>query len=294
MGPTRRRLLAYGLSTAVVGGLVYVGFVYEAEPDPMQLLSSLDIQIRLAGGMPEKDKDGVVVEIRAQMLRDVRRDLERVEMGLPNSAQVREYRAFLSYLEGDTRGSAEHYRVARGMDGCSEVLWGSLVINEVRMLRLAGDLDRALEVLVSNRDRLQKDVLGQADLHQARILDRLGRTEEAVRLTDEVGQRGAEFPMAAMEAGGLLETWQRMDRAEVAYLAASEADPTGHYYHARLKIRMGDVDRSMGLLELAVSASPAKVRALVNRDVQDWEVVAETKRFRTLVGPEGPASSPGR
>ena len=85
-----------------------------------------------------------------------------------------------------------------------------------------------------------------------------------------------------------------MDRAEVAYLAASEADPTGHYYHARLKIRMGDVDRSMGLLELAVSASPFKVRALANRDAQDWEVVAETKRFRTLVGPEGPASSPGR
>lgn len=294
MGPTRKRLTAYGLSAAVVGGLVYAGFVYEAEPDAMTLLSSVDIQIRLASGMPEKDEDGEVVEIRAKMLREIRRDLDRVEKQLPNSAQVAEYRAFLAYVEGDARVAAELYRAARELDGCSQDLWDSLVINEVRMLRLVGDLDTALAVLVSNRDRLQSEVLGTADLHQARILDGMGRTEEAVLLTDGVGQRGAEYPMAAMEAGGMLEAWRKMDRAEAAYLAASRGDPTGHYYHARLKVRMGDVDRSMGLLELAVSAAPSKVRALVDRDAQDWEVVAGTRRFRTLMSPEGSASTPGR
>ena len=290
MQAARKRVLIYSLSALLTGGLLYVGFLYEAEADSMTLLSSVDIQIRLVSGMPEKDQQGNAIQSRVQMLRDIRTNLKLVEARLPDFAPAREYRAFLTYLEGDYRGAADHYRTARGMDECSEEMWDSLVINEARMLRLAGDLERALQVLTDSMDRLQGATRGVAGLNQARILEKMGRTEQAVEIADGVGRRGAEDPMAAMEAGRLLEDWHRIDEAEAAYRAASEGDLVGNYYRARLKVRIGDVDRSMRLLELAVSAAPSRVRKLVARDSQDWEVVAGDKRFASLVGSEAPAS----
>ena len=294
MGPMRKRFLAYGFSAVLTGGLAYLGFFYEADADPLTLLSSIDIQIRLAGAMSETDREGRPVEIRIQMLAEVRSNLDRVEAQLPNFAPAREYRAFLSFLDADYLGAAGHYRAIRGMEECSEQLWDSSVFNEVRMLRLAGEPERALEVLTAHRSRLQEANSGTADLHQAQILGGLGRSEEAVKIAVRIGRRGVEDPTAAVEAGQLLEGLRRIEEADAAYRAASRGSPAANYYRARLKIRTGDVDRGMRLLELAVSATPSEVRKWVARDSKDWEAVAGSKCFRDLVGPAGPASAPGR
>jgi tetratricopeptide (TPR) repeat protein len=294
MGPTRKRVLAYGFSTLLVGGLTYVGFFYEAEADPITLLSSVDIQIRLASVMPETNREGAPLETRVRMLREVRSNLDRVEAQLPNFAPAREYRAFLTFLDGDHLAAAGHYRALRGMDECTEDLWDSSIFNEVRMLRLAGEPERALEVLMAHTNGLQESNRGTADLHQARLLGSLGRTDSAVELAIRIGRRGAEDPTAALEAGRLLEGLERIEEADAAYRAASPGKPAANYYRARLKIRIGDVDRGMRLLELAVSATPSEVHNWVARDSKDWEAVAGTKRFRDLVGAEGPASAPRR
>ena len=113
MGPTRKRVLAYGFSTLLVGGLTYLGFFYEAAADPITLLSSVDIQIRLASVMPETNREGGPLETRVRMLREVRSNLDRVEAQLPNFAPAREYRAFLAFLDGDHLAAAGHYRALR-------------------------------------------------------------------------------------------------------------------------------------------------------------------------------------
>ena len=53
-----KRAIAYSLATLVTGGLAYGGFLYEPDPDVGTLLGSIDLQVRLAYGIPAFGKDG--------------------------------------------------------------------------------------------------------------------------------------------------------------------------------------------------------------------------------------------
>ncbi|MEM7204854.1 MAG: hypothetical protein AAF628_31655 [Planctomycetota bacterium] len=139
MNPLAKRLLSYGAATALTGGMIYAGFVYQADPDLLTMVSSVDVQLRMASVMPEREKDGTLVQERADLLKSARTFLDRIERVEPDYPPAYEYRAFLAYLEKDYAGAAGHYATLRGLEGCSDELREHSVVNQVKMLKMAGD-----------------------------------------------------------------------------------------------------------------------------------------------------------
>jgi hypothetical protein len=133
-----KRALIYGASAAVLAGLVYGGFVYRARPDFMTLAGSIEVQLQCASALPERDRNGALFTARAEMLARVAEQLVELEEMEPGNPSVREYRAFVAYLEGRYLDAASGYRGLRAMDACAPEQRDLAVINEAKMLRLAG------------------------------------------------------------------------------------------------------------------------------------------------------------
>lgn len=133
-----KRLLLYGGSAAVIAGLVYGGFVHEARPDFMTLAGSIEVQLQCASTLPPRGKDGAPFPARQELIAQVTKQLGVLEEIEPGHPTAREYRAFVAYLEGRYLDAASGYHVVRAMDGCGAEQRDLAVVNEAKMLRLAG------------------------------------------------------------------------------------------------------------------------------------------------------------
>ena len=147
MGNTSRRLVGYGATLAVASGLLYAGFVYEADADVGTLLSSAQVQLQLASQMPAEGKDGEPFAPRRDLLEEAKQILTQVEKQSPGQPVCAEYRAYVAFLEKRYPDAARLYAELRELPGCTDEMRDQSVINQVRMLRLAGKPQEARTVL---------------------------------------------------------------------------------------------------------------------------------------------------
>lgn len=291
MDDLQRRSLLYGSGAVALAGLVWAGFLYRAEPEPGTLLSSANVQLRLAAGMPERDAQGQPVPAREQLIAGAATDLRRCRAQVGDLAVLVEFEGFLLGLQGDPRGAAERYRHARTLPDCLRDQRDTLVFNEARMHVEAGDDAAALEVLRREGASLQPQYSDQRSIEEASVLRSLGRAEEAAGLLARVVAESDE-PMAWLQAGEQFARLGRRDAAEAALARAAAAIPIADYLRARLKLEAGAVDTSWELLERAAAAAPAEVRRRLREDAEVWRVVEADERFQRLAAPS--QAAPGR
>jgi len=285
-----RRIWFYGTAAVVLGGLIYGGFVYGARPGVGTLLSSADIQLRLAHGIPALDADGRPVAARCELLDQAEVNLEGAMEQAPDSPIVAEFQGFLRQLRGDWRGAAGEYRRARTLPACRPDQRDTLIFNEARALDRAGDPAAALAVFMDCGGQLQERFVLQQAIEEVGLLRQLGRGEEALQRLQRAA--ASDEPVAWLQAALGYEDLGRADLAVGLLGRAVDTIPVAQYHLARLKLLEGDVDISLKLLESAAKAVPAAVSRLVRMDEDVWQVVAEDERFRQLVAPA--TAAPGR
>ncbi len=291
MNPQLRRALLYSVATPVLAALIYGGFVYRASPDLGTLLGSANVQLRLAMGMPAKDRGGEPLAAREQLLASAARYLEQAHQLDPESPIVAEFEGFLAGQRGNPRDAAAHYRRARGLPGCTVDQRDTLVFNEARMLSSAGDDKAGLAVLTASAGSMRGEYRSQCAIERAGMMHRLGRDEDACGEIAMILQ-GNEPPLTWLQAGRLYAQMGRVAEAEAALVRASTEVPIADYDLARLKLASGDVDTSLRLLERATKAARAEVGRLLREDAAAWQAVAEDARFRALNEPD--TATPGR
>ncbi|MGE3172819.1 MAG: hypothetical protein AB7O97_09335 [Planctomycetota bacterium] len=290
MRETTRRALLYGGATPLLAAMVWAGFVYEAEPDLDTLLGAANVQMRLAYGMPERDRDGRPVPARLELIESAARNLARARLQAPESPILAEFDGFLCQLQGEPRTAAAHYRRARELPDCGPEQHDVLVFNEARMLRAAGAPKEALAVFEAQHRTLAPALSEQCCIERAELLHQLGRDDEALPLLQQAA--AGEQPMAWMQAGVLFARMGDPVRADAILGRAAEAVPIADYHRAHLKLVAGDVDTCLRLLGRAAAAVPAEVRRMVREDASAWQALDGDARFRELVEPT--SATPGR
>jgi tetratricopeptide (TPR) repeat protein len=147
MNRTQRRWWLYGSAAPVLGVLAWAGFLYKGSADVGTLLSSVEIQLRLAGGMPATDKQGRPLQARTDLIGHANVLLVELDRRMPRSAQVWEYKAFVAFLEQRFTAAAELYAQAQTFDDCDDELRAGLHRNEARMWLAGGAPERARATL---------------------------------------------------------------------------------------------------------------------------------------------------
>lgn len=287
-----QRSLLYGGAIAVLVGLGFAISNSKTDADVNTLLGSVDVQLRLAYGIPAKDKQGNELTSRTQMIVDAEKYLDTIDRIQPNMAVATEFRGFAHMLRGQYVEAAAAYGRARQCKDCTQEQGDVLAFNQARMLARAGEGEKALSVFQQNAAALDRRFGGQRAIEEAAILRSLNRRADAERSIDTVVAAAAVEPMAWLQAGREYEQLGRTEKAESAYLAASGAFPIADYHLARLKLEQGDVDKSLELLGRAVAAVPAEVRRLVREEPDAWRAVQANARFQELTVPR--AATPGR
>lgn len=295
MNETGKRIVGYGAAAVLVGGLVYGGFIRRADPDLLTMISSVDVQLRLASVMPERDRDGKPIEARERMLRESRAHLDTIDRVKPDYLPAVEFRAYLEFLEGKPLAAAALYERARGLEGCTPEVRDTLILNEAKAYHAAGRTRRAIALLEANEERWRDESVGEALLEKARMLSSLERSanaanahEAAAAAAIEAAEKGSA--RVAFSAGMLLERWGRWDAAAAAYRRAAEEDGRANYFLARLKIKRGEPDKGLALLARAARTAGRKVTAdLVDRDGDLWKAVGFEGRIDAILSSENDA-----
>lgn len=287
-----QRSLLYGGAIAVLVGLGFAISNSKTDADVNTLLGSVDVQLRLAYGIPAVDKQGNELTSRTQMIVDAEKYLDTVDRIQPDMAVATEFRGFAHMLRGQFVEAAAAYGRARQCKDCTQEQGDVLAFNQARMLARAGEGEKALSVFQQNAAALDRRFGGQRSIEEAAILRSLNRKAEAERSIDAVVAAAAVEPMAWLQAGREYEQLGRTEKAESAYLTASGNVPIADYHLARLKLEQGDVDKSLELLGRAVAAVPAEVRRLVQEEPDAWRAVQANARFQELTVPR--AATPGR
>lgn len=293
MNDTNKRVLGYGIGAVVLAGLVYVGFIHETDADPMTLLGSAEVHIKLARSIPVKDAKGNPNAVRAKLLRDARDFVVRARKQDPELYYGVEMDAFLTAEEGDFEAAARLYRRAQTADRATPETRSKDVLNEARMWRAAKKPDEALAVLTRNESRLSGNNATSSQIEKVFILRDLGRTDKAVKIATSV-VRSTQDPMALVDAGRFLESRNEFAVAKAAFEKAADVKPATNYYLARLKIRASEYDSSLDLLQRAMAVDDRWVRKMLKRDREIWQPVHDNARFKKLLKPEGEAAEPGR
>jgi tetratricopeptide (TPR) repeat protein len=292
MNQTLKRLLLYGGAFAILAGLGFAVRNCREEADVNTLLGSVDVQLRLAYGIPAVDKQGKELTSRTQMIVDAERYLDTIERIQPGMAVATEFRGFAHMLRGQFAEAAAAYGRARLCKDCTAEQGDILAFNQARMLARAGQGAQALSVFQSNASALDRRFGGQRSIEEASILRSLNRTGEAEGRIDAVVGATSVEPMAWLQAGREYEQLGRTEKAERAYATVVGTIPIADYHLARLKLQQGDVDKSLELLGRAVAAVPAEVRRLVQEEPEAWRAVQANARFQELTVPR--AATPGR
>ncbi|MCR9243383.1 MAG: hypothetical protein NXI31_00015 [bacterium] len=292
MNQTVSRALLYGGAVAALAGIGIGMAVVESEADTMTMLSSADVQLRLAYGIPATDKNGQPMPAREQMIRESIDLLERAEKATPGMAVTAEFRGFAHMLQGEFAEAAVCYARARDCDDCGDEQRDVLAFNEARMLRRAGRHEAALATFEEHAVALDSRFGAQRRIEQAAVLRETERHAEASQVLASVLADTTVEPMAWVQAGQELMLLGDTAGAETAFRQAVEQAPLADYYLAQLKLAAGEVDSAFESLERAVAGAPADVRRLVREDPDAWQRLAGDERFQELTG-HVPAS-PGR
>ena len=146
------RVGAYGVAVVLSGGLIYSGFIYESDPDLLTMVSSVEVQLRMASVMPERGEDGKVVVERVDLLSSAREFLDRIDRMQPNFPPACDYRAYLAYLDKDYGEAARLYGRVRSLRECTAEQSQQAVINQARMLRMDGEVAAAAKLLEDHQD----------------------------------------------------------------------------------------------------------------------------------------------
>lgn len=292
MNEAQGRALLYGSAMVIVVGLCAASMLYRPEPDVYTLLSSADVQLRMAYAIPAVDKQGVSLSARDEMIADAQKNLDLVEQIKPGMACTAEFRGFVHMLRGEPKQAAATYAEARRCQDCTAEQADVLTFNQARMLAEAGDIDAALQVFSVNAARLDSRFGTQRNLEEASMLRRVGRVQEAEQRVDGVVAGGAVDAMSWLQAGREYLELGKSDKAERALTSAQADVPIANYYLARLKLVAGDVDRALALLETATAAVPGDARRLLREEAEVWQGIATDVRFEQLQTPR--AATPGR
>ena len=289
MNETLGRFLLYGGAGAVLAVLGYTVAHQSEDADVLTLLSSADVQLRLAHGMPPVDKAGKPLESREDMIATAETQLVTVERLQPGMAVTAEFQGFAQMLRGRFAEAASSYARARQCGDCEAEQRDILAFNEARMLARSGKLDAALAVFAQHGKSLDARYGHQRALEEATILRQLGRQEEALTRLDTVRQDASAGPLASLQAGIEYLALGRFDTAEAVLEGLVAEVPIADYHLAQLKLQRGEVDRSLDLLERAAKAQPAEVRRRLQNEVAAWSAVAADARFLEI-SRSGPAT----
>ena len=285
------RILLYSTATLCAAALCYLGFVHEPKPDYLTDLSAARMQLGIAHAMPAVDKDGNELDARRKLVATAREQVARAASQHPDLLATREMQAFLAMVDGMHLDAARLYGEALELEGVDEEVHDSLVFNQVRCLDQGGESARGLAVLDEALADIQDKYQTEALLLRARLLARSGDRTHAVELLRDLGTRDGVVAMARVDAGEQLEGLGLLVDAEAAYALAAESEPLAHYFLSRLKVRAGDVDESLVLLEREAAAAPAEVRKRLTKDASAWRLVEADGRFQAV---QGTVASPGR
>ncbi|MHC4515297.1 MAG: hypothetical protein ACYTGW_18970 [Planctomycetota bacterium] len=295
MNSIEKRTLGYGTGLLVVGALLYLGFVHvrQVKADIDTLLGSAEMHVRLASSMPANGKDGKPLEARTDLIQQAREFLDDADAQRADYPPARELRAHLLYLEGRYADAAAIYAWLRQCESSTPEQRDLFVLNESRMRRAAGDASGAERALNAHKQEFLTRNEANSQIERAHVLVGLDRKAEAVEAIKQLAAE-TEVPMVLLSAGFFLERQGQADVADNVYRKAALAEPIAHYYRARLKVKRGQYDSGMDLLERAMCAAGSRVRGLLRQDHKIWSPCTRTKRFRDLLEPTSKSARPGR
>ncbi len=292
MNELQKRALLYGGAMIVLGGLGVAFATGRADADVMTLLSSADVQLRLAYAIPEQDTAGKELATRTEMITQAETCLATVERLQPGMAVTAEFHGFAQMLRGHWKDAAQDYRRARGCEDCTAEQGDILAFNEARMLAKAGSREQALALFEQWATAFDARFGHQRALEQAGVLRQMGRRVDAEKLLDGIARDAAAAPMASLQAGEEYVRLGHMSKAEAMFVRAAPAVPIADYCLAKLKLQQGDTDSCLQLLERVTKVQPAEVRRRLREESGAWQAVAKETRFQELCAT--PAATPGR
>ncbi len=292
MNETMTRALLYGGAVLMLGGLGAATPFVRSDVDVMTLLSSVDVQLRLAYAIPANDKQGKALSSRGDMIADAERNLQLVDKQQPGMAMTAEFRGFAQMLRGDFVAAAASYERARGCSDCQDEQRDVLAFNQARMLAQGGRPEQALAVFAQHAVALDARYGHQRRIEEANLCVQLGRAAAATQRLDLVVADPQTSPFLLLQAGlGYMTAGDRA-KAETALQRAAMVEPIADYHLGRLKSEQGLAEDALVLLERAAAARPAEVRQLLAKEAAAWSVVAATERFRSVQTPS--LAAPGR
>jgi tetratricopeptide (TPR) repeat protein len=291
MNETTRRITLYGTAALVLAGIGTAWALTSRDADVMTLLSSADVQLRLAYGIPPTDQQGKPLTDRLRIIADAEANLAIVERLQPGMATTAEFRGFAHSMRCRFAEAAACYEQARQCADVQPEQADILAFNQARMLAQGNQLEAALAVFAKHAKALDSRFGSQRLLEEAAILRRLHRTDDALQRLAVVAADAAAPPMASLQAGVEYLNLGRTDAAESLLTRASKDVPFADYHLALLKLQRGEVDSSLDLLGRAAKAQPAEVRRRLSQEAAAWSAVAMDARFQEIAksGPAAPA-----
>lgn len=287
-----KRVLLYGAASFVLSGIGVAWVKTDRGADVYTLLSSAEIQLKMAYAIPATDKQGKALDQRENLIAEAEAHLASVERQQPGMACTVEFQGFALMLRGKYAEAAETYHRAQSCSDCQPEQRDVLTFNEARMLARAGFRERALEVFRAHRKALDDRYAHQRSIEEAAVLRELGRRVEAEQLLDAMLRGASDSPMAWLQAGLEFEQLGSGVKADKAFEKAAKEVPIADYHRARLKLQQGEIDTCWELLERAAKASPAEVRRRIREEPGAWSAIAKDWRFQRLSAPL--AATPGR
>ena len=276
------RVLLYGGAFVAVAGIAIAWSNTSTDADVMTLLSSADSQLRMAHAIPPVDLQGKRLDKRDEMIVHAIEQLGKVERIEPGLACTAEFRGFAHMLQGEFSEAAACYQDASMRNDCGDEQRDILAFNQARMLIQAGDAERALEVFATNKLTLDARYGHQRRLEEATILRELGRTEEAFARLEVVSSDADASSMARLQAGREYAELGDFPAAEEALRGAQNEIPIADYYLAQLKLRQGQADICIELLERVSKSRPTEVRRMLREEAEAWSAVSQDARFQEL------------
>jgi len=283
MNQLQKRSLLYGSAVLALSTIGVAMATVDHDADVMTLLSSADVQLRMAYAIPpEADTKGPDPGARLRMVTEAEQYLASVERREPGKAVTAEFMGFAAMLRGRYDDAAAHYDRARQCADCGDEQRDVLTFNQARMLAKAGRREQALAVFAAAGAALDARFGSQRSLEEATILRELGRRVDPDSRLDQVCQKADVPPMASLQAGLEYVALGHEDKAQAAFERAAKAIPIADYHLAALKLRRGEVDTCLTLLERVSKTQLAEVRRRIREEPDAWRAVADLPRFREL------------
>ncbi len=152
MNDAGKRVVGYGLVAVISGALIYGGFVYKADPELSQMVSSVEMQLGLAGTMANHaggvhGKDGKVLGAIAELLDGAKSELDLIDEAYPGHPAPRFLRGHVAFLEGRYVDATALYGEVRTLEGCDPELRDRSVINQAVAMTKSGQREQAVRLL---------------------------------------------------------------------------------------------------------------------------------------------------